>query len=88
MVFHITFMLTLFHDKICCNRINLFSCILWDFNYNEFSIKLMKIAQEVDLATWLKTATPIKGHVRSIRESSRVSASCEYLTTWPTHKMT
>ena len=28
--FHITFMLALFHDKKCCNYINLFPCILWD----------------------------------------------------------
>ena len=28
MVFHITFMLVLFHDKKCCNCINLFPCIL------------------------------------------------------------
>ena len=30
MVFHITFMLALFHDKNCCNFINLFLYILWD----------------------------------------------------------
>ena len=30
MVFHITFVLALFHDKKCCNCINLFSCILYD----------------------------------------------------------
>ena len=30
MVFHIRFMLVLFHDKKCCNFINLFPCILWD----------------------------------------------------------
>ena len=30
MVFHITFVLVLFHDKKCCNFINLFSYILWD----------------------------------------------------------
>ena len=30
MIFHITFILTLFHDKKCCNFFNLFPCILWD----------------------------------------------------------
>ena len=30
MVFHITFVLALFHGKKCCRCINLFSCILWD----------------------------------------------------------
>ena len=30
MVFHITFMLVLSHDKKCCNFINLFPSILWD----------------------------------------------------------
>ena len=30
MVFHLTFMLALFHDKKYCNFINLFPCILWD----------------------------------------------------------
>ena len=31
MVFRITFVLTLFHDKKYCNCTNLFFCILWDF---------------------------------------------------------
>ena len=30
MVFQIIFMLSLFHDKKCCNFINLFPCILWN----------------------------------------------------------
>ena len=30
MVFHMTFILALFHDKKCCNFINLFPCILQD----------------------------------------------------------
>ena len=30
MIFHITFMLALFHGKKCCNCINLFPYILWD----------------------------------------------------------
>ena len=47
------------------------------FNCNEFSIKLVKIAEEVDLATWLVAAAPAKGHVRSTYRSSRVNASCD-----------
>jgi len=30
MISHITFMLALFHNKKCCNCINLFLSILWD----------------------------------------------------------
>ena len=30
MIFHITLMLALFHDKKFCNCINLFPCILWN----------------------------------------------------------
>ena len=30
MVFYITFILALFHDRKCFNFINLFPCILWD----------------------------------------------------------
>ena len=30
MIFHITFMLALSHNKKFCNFINLFPCILWD----------------------------------------------------------
>ena len=47
------------------------------FNCNEFSIKLVKIAKEVDLATWLAAAAPVKGHVRNTCGSSRVNASCD-----------
>jgi len=47
------------------------------FNCNEFSIKLVKIAEEVDLVTWLATVAPTKGHVRNTCGSSRVSASCD-----------
>jgi len=30
MIFHITFVLALFHEKNCSNFIKLFPCILWD----------------------------------------------------------
>ena len=36
-----------------------------EFIYNEFSIKLVKIAQEVDLATWLASGATREGHMRS-----------------------
>ena len=35
------------------------------FNCNEFSIKLVKIAQKVDLATWLASGATCEGHMRS-----------------------
>ena len=35
------------------------------FNCNEFSIKLVKIAEEVDLATWLASGVTHEGHMRS-----------------------
>ena len=44
----------LFHNKKCCNCINLMSCI-----------KLVKIAQEVDLVTWFASGATHEGHMRS-----------------------
>ena len=35
------------------------------FICNEFSIKLVKIAQEVDLVTWLASGATHEGHMRS-----------------------
>ena len=31
MIFYYVFMLSLFHDKMCCNCFNFIPCILWDF---------------------------------------------------------
>ena len=48
MVFHIIFMLVLFHNKKCCNCINLFSCNLWDLFVMGLVLSgeyLMKIAK-------------------------------------------
>ena len=35
------------------------------FICNGFSIKLVKFAQEIDLATWLASGATCKGHIRS-----------------------
>ena len=35
------------------------------FYYNGFSTKLVKIAQKVDLATWLASGATCEGHIRS-----------------------
>ena len=65
MVFHKTFVLALFHDKECCTCINLFPCFFVRFICNEFSIKLVKIDQEVDLTTCLASGATHKSHMRS-----------------------
>ena len=54
----------LFHNKKCCNCINLFPCILWDL-FVMSCIKLVKIAQKVDLATWFTSGATCEGHMRS-----------------------
>ena len=46
MIFYITFVLALFHNKKCCNFINLFPCILWNLIVMSFRFKLVKIAQD------------------------------------------
>ena len=47
------------------------------FICNEFSIKLVKIAQEVDLATWLTSGVTNESHMRSTcwKLKSQVSGS-------------
>ena len=41
-----------------------FPCILWDFIVIGL-VKLVKIAQEVDLATWLASGATHKSHMKS-----------------------
>ena len=36
------------------------------FNCNEFSTKLVKITQEVDLVIWLASGATREGHMKSI----------------------
>ena len=65
MVFHITFMLALFHDKKVLKLHYFISLYFVGFNCNEFSIKLVKIAQEVDLVTCLMSGVTYESHMRS-----------------------
>ena len=76
MVFHITFMLDLFHDKNFCNCINLFSCIFVGFICNGFSIKLVKIAQDSEVRNLLASERLAKGHIRSACWKLKSQVSC------------
>ena len=59
------------------------------FNCNGFSIKLVKITQEVDLTTWLASGAtrerPCEEHISKAEESVYLVSN---LATWPTYKMT
>ena len=73
MVFHITFMLALFHDKKCCNIINLFSCTLW------YLTIMGLVLSDEDL---IKI---VEGHHEEHMLETKESVC---FATWPTHEMT
>ena len=66
MVFHITFMLTLFHDKKCCNFINLFPCILWALIAIGLVLSWWRLLKKMISRLGSRVVQPMKGHVRSI----------------------
>ena len=71
MVFHIIFMLALFHDKKYCNWINLFFCILWDLIVIGLILSgedlLKKLISRLGL--WVVRKLTWGAHVRSWRVS-------------------
>lgn len=68
MVFHITFMLALFHNEKCSNCINLFSCILCDLIVMCLVLSWWKLIKIVDLATCLMTGSRLSTCERSCKE--------------------
>ena len=66
--FHITFMLGLFHNRKCCNFINLFSCILWDLIVMSLILSWQRLLKMVDLTTWLVTGSGLSTHERTCEE--------------------
>ena len=76
MVFHITFMLALFHDKKCCNCINLFPCILWDLFVMGLVLSWWRLLKK--LISWLSSLVvqPMKVTWEAHTGSWRVSEFC------------
>ena len=76
MVFHITFMLALFHDKKCCNCINLFPCILWDLFVMGLVLSWWRLLKK--LISWLSSLVvqPMKVTWEAHAGSWRVSEFC------------
>ena len=76
MVFHITFMLVLFHDKKCCNCINLCPCILWDLFVMGLVLSWWRLLKK--LISWLSSLVvqPMKVTWEAHAGSWRVSEFC------------
>ena len=55
-VLQLCFMLALSHDKKCCNCINLFPCILWNFIVLSLVLSWWKIEHETKISTVLRLA--------------------------------
>ena len=68
-------MLTLFHNKKCCNFFNFVPCILWDLIVLGLVLSWLRIEHEIKISTVSRLAhekfsrrvTRKKGHVRSTR---------------------
>jgi len=61
-------MLALFHDKKCCNFINLFTWILWDLIAMGLVLSWWRLLKIVDLATWLATGLGLSTRERPCEE--------------------
>ena len=93
MIFIITLVLALFHDKKCCNCFYLVPCILWDFIVLGLVLSWWRLKLNWRSSAFhkkLRKANPQSSHVRStwleVEEScqaisfanvSRVRSSCE-----------
>ena len=93
MVFHITFMLALFHDKKCCNCINLFPCILWDLFVSGLALSWWRLLKTVKFATclrltyeWTTHKRSHKKHMLEVEEWSAKLYFASYFATWLTRK--
>ena len=73
MVFDITFILVLFHDKKCCNFINLFPCILWDLIVMSLVLSWWRLLKTVKFATCSRLT-----HEWTTRERSREKHMLEF----------
>ena len=58
MIFHITFILALFHDKKCCNCINLFPCILWNLIVMSLVLSDENLLKKLILRLGLRVVQP------------------------------
>ena len=78
MVFHITFMLALLHDKKCYNCINFFfSYILWDF-----------IVMGLVLSWWKFDQDNWRSHEEHMLKAEKSVSFATHLATRPTREMT
>ena len=72
MVFHLTFVLVLFYDKICCNFINLFPDILWDLIVMSLVLSWWRLLKTVKIRNLLTTNSRVDDHARSWRVKCQV----------------
>ena len=74
MVFHITFVLALFHDKKWCNYINLFPCILWDFIVMSLVVSWWRLPKKLisRLDSWVVQPAKVTWGVHAKIEESSV----------------
>ena len=86
MVFHITFMLALFHDKKCCNCINLFPSILWDLFVMSLVLSWSRLLKKLILQLGSRVVQPTKviwgAHARSWRVNVFCNLSRDLANSW------
>ena len=91
MVFHITFVLALFHDKKCCNCINLFPCILWDLFVSGLALSWWRLLKTVKFATCLRLTyewtTHKRSHKKHMLEVEESSARLHFASHFATQAM-
>ena len=82
--FYITFMLTLFHDKKCCNFINLFPYILWELIVMGLVLIWWRLLK--NLISWLGSRLaqdcntherPCEEHMRKFNNQYFVQVTCD-----------
>ena len=77
-------MLAEFHDKKCCNFINLFLCILWDLIVMGLVLSWWRLLKTVDLVTWLATGSRLgtskmlcEKHIWKFKSQDISKVSCD-----------
>ena len=86
MVFHIIFMLALFHDKKCCNCIKLFPSILWDLFVISLVISWSRLLKKLISQLGSRVVQLVKvtwgAHARSWRVNVFRNLSCDLANSW------
>ena len=86
-------MLTLFHDKKCCNSINLFLCILWDFFIMGLVLSWWRLIITIDLTTcsqltheWTTREMSHEKHMLEVEQSFAMLYFVSHFATRPSCK--